>query len=368
MENANVLPEFDSHEAVVSIFDGTVGLRGFIALHSTVRGPATGGTRYAVYASETDALRDALRLSRAMTYKCALADVPYGGGKAVLIKDPDHAGSKALLRAYADRVNMLGGYFYTGQDVGISENDVAVMREVTPFVGSKAGNLGQWAALGVFHAMKASLRETLGSSSFAGRTVAVKGLGKLGFPLCEMIYRAGGNLIIADVDDAAVKRALRAFPNAKAVDPHAVHQQTVDVYSPCALGREFNEKTVGELKCKLVCGGANNQLASNKDGILLYERGIQYVPDYLANAGGLISVMDERGRGGYHRIRVMRKIKKIGETARNVIRRAAKERRPASEVADRMAESLFRVRATSHTGGRALRPARKTTSLGIIKR
>jgi leucine dehydrogenase len=351
MDIASEFAEFDGHEAVVSLFDETTGLRGFIGIHSTMRGPATGGTRYAVYETEADALRDALRLSRAMTYKCALAGVSYGGGKAVIIRTKEQK-SKALLRAYAERINLLGGRFYTGQDVGITKADVAVMQSVSPFIGTKAGDLGRWAALGVFHAMKASVKEVFGTASLQGRTVAVKGLGKLGFPLCEFIVKEGGKLIITDIDPATQKKAKNIFSDAAMLSrPNEIHGERVDIYSPCALGGEFNEKTIGQLRCAIVCGGANNQLGSARDGVRLHEKGIVYVPDYLANAGGLISVMDERNRGGYNPLRVDRAVKRIGVTAQKVIRRARREKKSTSELADHMAESIFRSRRSSIVRG-----------------
>lgn len=342
----NELPEFDAHETVISFFDKSVGLRGFIAIHNTANGPATGGTRYAYYASETEALRDALRLSRAMTYKCALADVPYGGGKAVIIRDTDTMKSKAFLKAYVRQINLLDGHFYTGQDVGMTKADIATMRQTCPFIGgTKSGDLGQWASLGVFYGMKAAALEVFGSASLRGHTVAVKGLGKLGFSLCELVYEEGGKLFISDIDSKTLDRAKHSFPDAIVVDTKAIHRQSVDIYSPCAYGSEFNKKTVNELRCALICGGANNQLSSREDGVRLHELGIVYIPDYLANAGGLISVMDEQNKGGYDRARVVRKVKNIGRTTRKLVQRSASERRATSELADQLAESIFKKKS-----------------------
>ena len=345
--NFKELPGFDNHELVVHHNDPATGLRGFIAIHNTNLGPATGGTRYWRYAGDEEALADALRLSRAMTYKCALAGVPFGGGKSVIMADPRRPKNAAFLRAYARKVDVLNGLYTTGEDVGISDSDVHVMAKESRFINGArgAGDLAPWAARGVFYGMQAALKARYGTDDMFGRTIAVKGLGKLGFFLCKLINDAGGNLIGADVSDSALRAARRAFPKMKIVRPTEIHKQEVDIYSPCALGNEFGAPTVAQLKCAIVCGGANNQLVTREDGARLHKRSILYVPDYLANAGGLINVVGEFHKGGYSRAWVEKKTKDIRSTAAKVIALSQKTRKSTSEVADELAERCFAHRS-----------------------
>ena len=341
------LPEFDDHELVFFGANKKTGLRSFIAVHNTNLGPAVGGTRFRQYRSESEALRDALRLSRAMTYKCALAKVPYGGGKGVIVADSGKLKKAELVRAYAEKVDILKDRFFTGEDVGIDEDDIRVMLTATSSIIGRPGVGGDpspWAAAGVYAAMQAALKAMYGSPDIHGRTFAVKGLGKVGFELCRLIYREGGRLIGADTDTEAVKRAMYAYPRMKIVDAGEIYKRNIDVFSPCALGGDLNLRTIPQLRCKIVCGGANNQLESPADGGRLYRRGILYIPDYLANAGGLINVVAELDKRGYDRGRVERKVKAIEGTADEVIRLSKKKDKPTSEVADRLAEDIYNHR------------------------
>lgn len=335
------------HEAVVYFSDKEVGLRGFIALHSTKPGPAVGGTRYFAYRKESDALQDVLRLSRAMTYKCALAGVPYGGGKAVIIADPNRPKSKGLLKAYARKINLLRGTFYTGEDVGLTFKDVGVMASASPYIiGRKnlAGDLGPWAALGVLGAIQVAVKQVYGSSGLRRRTFAIKGLGKVGLSLSRLIYRLGGMVYGSDIDRNAIRQARRLCPTIRIVDPVAIHRQPVDVYSPCALGGDLNWRTIVQLRCKIVCGGANNQLGTTRDGHRIFKRGILYIPDYLANAGGLINVVDELRRGGYNRNRVVRNIEHMRGTVKKILELSQQLHLPTSLVADQQAEEILSKR------------------------
>jgi len=337
-------PEFDDHEQVMPITDASLGLRGFIAIHRTTLGPATGGTRYFSYASEEEAARDALGLSRTMTYKCALAGVPYGGGKGVLMADPQWPKTVAMMRAYARKVNELGGRFTTGEDVGITEEDLRAMQEESPFINGRpdrGGELGPWAARGVFEAIKAALEVVFGDSRMASRSFAIRGLGKVGGRLCRLIVGAGGTVYVADIDPEAVRRVVGQFPQVRVVGPGEIHRQTVDVYCPCAMGGEFGEQRISELRCRAICGAANNQLVSAEDGRRLHARGILYVPDYVANAGGLINIVAEMDPAGYRREWVLEKVNAIRGTARQVLDIAAHRNEPANEVADRLAEAVF---------------------------
>jgi len=337
------IPEFHDHEAVVYLNDKKSGLRGFIGIHNTNLGPAAGGTRYWHYTSEKDALRDAMRLSRAMTYKCALARVPHGGAKGVIMANSHHRASE-LFTAYAKRVNLLRGTFSTGEDVGLTPEHLRVLEKNSPYIIGRerfAGNPSPWAAKGVFHAMRAALETTFGTDEIAGRTFAIKGLGKVGTVLCGMLYERGGRIIGADIDAARVKSVKRKYPKVEIVSPKDIHHQRVDVFAPCALGDEFSKKTIPQLRCQVVCGGANNQLTTPEDGNRLHSWGILYVPDYLANGGGLINVVAELDKRGYSRKRVERKVQGIYGTAKEIIQRSRGENKPTSEVADRLAETIF---------------------------
>jgi leucine dehydrogenase len=344
------LPEFEGHKMVSFVSDAQTGLRGFIAIHNTRLGPATGGTRYWRYDTEADALRDALKLSRAMTYKCALAGVAYGGGKAVIIRDARHPKGSALLRAYAGMINTLNGSFYTGEDVGMTERDVEFLARHSRFINGlpgRAGDPAPWAALSVFYAMESGLKAVYGTTSMRGKTFAIKGLGKVGSELARLIFEQGGDVTGADVSREAVQKAVRRFPKLKIARVRDIHTLPVNVFSPCALGGDFNGKTIPRLKCDIVCGGANNQLVSARDGERLHERGILYIPDYVANAGGLINVTEEWNGKGYHREEVARKVKEVGKTAARIIALSQRRHRPTSITADRLAEDIFTAPASA---------------------
>ncbi|MBI2643996.1 MAG: Glu/Leu/Phe/Val dehydrogenase [Candidatus Wildermuthbacteria bacterium] len=338
------LPEFDNHELVSFFSEKKSGLRGFIAIHNTNLGPAVGGTRYRQYASDIEALRDALNLSKAMTYKCALADVPYGGGKGVIIAHSRRAKTENLLYAYAQKINLLNGSLHTGEDVGIDEMDMRILLKKSPFIIGKpniAGDPSPWAAKGVFYAIKAALKLALGNSEIAGRVFAIKGLGKVGGELCHLLYENGAIIIAADVDKTKTQSMQKKFPKVKIVRPSEIHKEKVDVYSPCALGNEFTQTTVKELRCKIICGGANNQLANGKVGMLLHRKGILYVPDYLANAGGLINVVAELNPKGYNKARVEECVENISNTTEKILNLSQKEKQPTNYIADMLAEQIF---------------------------
>lgn len=338
------LPEFDGHELVLTETDEKSGLKAFIAIHNTNLGPATGGTRYWLYDSEEEALRDALRLSRAMSYKCALAGVPYGGGKGVILAHPQKPKTKELIRAYARCIDKLQGRLYTGEDVGIDPDDVRVMLEITPFIIGKPGVAGDpspWAALGVFYAIRAALKSVFGSEDISGRSFAVKGLGKCGLELARLLSEQGGEILGADINQEKIKKAKELLPKIKIVSPEEIHRQKVDLFAPCALSGDLNQKTISELRCKIVCGSANNQLSTIEDGSRLHEASILYIPDYLANAGGLVNVVAELAPGGYNKSWVEMKTEGIEATAQKIIDLSKKEMRPTSEISDGLAHEIF---------------------------
>jgi len=338
------MPEFSNHEALVFFSDKKTGLRSFVAIHSTVLGPATGGTRCFEYRSEVDGLKDALRLSRSMTYKCALAGVPFGGGKGVILIDSKRKKSMAMLRAYAKSINTLGGRFSTGEDVGLTEYEVASMEKVSPHINgpTSAGELGPWAALGVFSAMKASLQEIFGSSSFEGRTFAIKGVGKVGSILCELIYQSGGTVTIADINPSQIKKVVRKHARVRVVSSHQIHREKVDIYAPCAMGNEFTSDTISQLRCSSICGAANNQLTTPGIGEKLYGEGILYIPDYIANAGGLINAVAHLMKGEHREAWVRRKVEHIEKTAESLIELSKKLKKAPSSVADHLAEDIIK--------------------------
>ena len=343
--NVSKFPEYDNHELISYFNDAKTGLRGFIAIHNTNLGPATGGTRYFPYKSEEEALRDVLRLSRSMTYKCALANVPYGGGKAVIIANPKIKKSEKFLKAYADRINLFNGKFTTGEDVGIDVEDIDFLSSKSKFIFGRsnvAGDLGPWAALGVFYSIKASLEFIFKSSDFKNKTFAIKGLGKVGYDLLNLIYESGArHIFVADINASTLKKAKNKFPEIKIVSPSSIHQQKVDIYAPCAMGGDFNQKNIKDLRCKIICGGANNQLENNEVGSGIHKLGITYVPDYLANAGGMINVLAEHNKSGYKISWVKKKCKEIEATTREILSRAVRSGKPPLLVADLIAENRF---------------------------
>lgn len=340
--------DYDNHELVMYAHDEAAGLKCFIAIHNTTLGPATGGTRYAFYKSDLDAISDVLRLSKAMTYKCALAGVPYGGGKAVIVADRTHKNREKLFRAYAQKINTLNGRFTTGEDVGVTEKDLRVMQKNSPFINGKpnlAGDLSPWAALGVFVSMKAALKEAFGSDSLSSRTIAIKGLGKVGSHLLELISEEGGKIYGADIEEKQIKEIKKKFPKVRIVSPKEIHKMKVDVFSPCALGADVNPTSLKEFKCRIICGGANNQLLTKDLGAKLHKQGILYIPDYVANAGGLINVAGEMNPHGYSRDWVEKKVKGIGKTVRIILEKSRKDNKSTVEVSDKLAENILAAKA-----------------------
>jgi leucine dehydrogenase len=337
--------DFDGHEQVVFAADPESGLRAVIAVHDTSRGPALGGCRMWPYAGEADAVRDVLRLSRGMTYKNALAGLPLGGGKAVVIGDPRTAKSPALLRALGRAVDRLGGRYIIAEDVGTSVEDMAVVRGATTHVAGLAeggsGDPSPATAFGVFVGIRAAVRHRMQRDDLAGVHVAVQGLGHVGWHLCRLLAEAGARLSITDIRREVIDRAAFAF-NATPVEPAAITTVEADIFAPCALGAVIDDRTLPALKVAIVAGSANNQLAEDRHGEELARRGILYAPDYVINAGGVINISHEFDPGGYDRDRAFRHIAGIGDTLRTIFTRADQERMPTNRMADRVAEERFR--------------------------
>lgn len=340
-------PEFDAHEQVCFFSDEETGLRAIVAIHSTKLGPAAGGTRFKAYDKDSLAVDDALRLSRAMSYKSALAGLPVGGGKAVIIGDPARIKSRALLHAYGRFINRIGSHFATGEDVGMSVADMDTVSEVTSFVGgTSAGNsdLAAHTATGVMHGLRAVLETRLGRSDFAGVRVAVQGLGAVGWGVAERLHAAGAQLVVADIRADQVERAVQQFGAATA-PPERIHAEAVDIYAPCALGGVINLDSVPEIRASAVAGAANNQLASAEAGERLAARDILFAPDYVVNAGGIISglaaasAMPGRARLDFPPIE--ESLAAIHTRLREIFARSSSEHRPPEAVAETMAREII---------------------------
>lgn len=336
--------EFDNHEQVVFCRDAGAGLSAVIAVHSTALGPACGGCRMYPYRTTDDALNDALRLSRAMSYKNAMAGLPLGGGKAVVIGDPKVDKRPELLRAFARHVQMLGGRYRTAEDVGISLADVRIMGEVCTYTFGFSADPGPYTARGVYEGMRAAVHFKLGRGSMAGLKVAVQGIGSVGRHLCELLFAAGADLYVADVRPEAVAYAVEHF-DATPVEPALIHTLEVDVFAPCAMGGVINDETLRDLKALVVAGAANNQLAEPRHGKMLRDLGILYAPDYVVNAGGMLSA----SRDILHEFTEEQLLARIGEiyfTTQEIFDLARAEKLPTHEVADHIARQRI---AAAHT-------------------
>jgi leucine dehydrogenase len=326
------------HEQVVVCHDKSSGYRGIIAVHDTTLGPALGGTRFWKYATDEEALTDALRLSRGMTYKNAVAGLNLGGGKAVIIGDNRTPNREMIFRAHGRFVDSLGGRYVTAEDVGTSTVDMDFVHMETQYVAGLAGQSGDPSpvtAHGVFRAIQASAKQRWGSDSLERRTVAIQGCGNVGHYLAQELSAAGARLIVSDIDNERVKRVV-AETGAKPVAPDEIYRQKADVFAPCALGAIINDTTIPQLKVEIVAGGANNVLLEERHGDILEDKGILYAPDYVANAGGVINVYSELA--GWDSARALRKADEIYQTVLGVFEIAKQDGIPTYKAADRLAE------------------------------
>ena len=330
------------HEKVLFARDSTIGYRAIIAVHSTVLGPAVGGTRFWNYASEEEALTDVLRLSRGMTYKNALPGLPLGGGKAVIIGDAKNLDREAIFRAHGRFVEALGGSFVTAEDVGTSPSDMEIMRAETSHVAgllSGAGDPSPFTARGVFRAIQASAKFVRNSEDLSGVTVAIQGCGQVGYYLAKNLHAAGAKLIVSDVAPQKTLRFVEEF-NALAVQPDDIIGMTADIFAPCALGGVLNDRTIPRLRAQIVAGAANNQLLEDQHGDMLKNRGILYVPDYAGNAGGVFSGCIELL--GWKRDQALNKVDEIYDTILGILELARAEDISTNNAADRIAENRLR--------------------------
>lgn len=338
-------PFFDGHEQVMFAHDPESGFRAIVAIHNSVRGPALGGCRMWPYPDEEAALSDVLRLSRGMTYKAAMARLPLGGGKSVVLGDPRHDKSDALWRWFGGVVDTLGGRYVVAEDVG---TDVADMQEIARATSHVAGlpQLGGGdpspaTAQGVFEGMRVAARHALRRHDLEGLVVAVQGLGHVGMHLCERLHDAGAELVVSDLDEARVALARERF-GARAVAPDAILATEADILAPCALGAILDDASIPKIRARVVAGSANNQLAGDRHGDMLRQRGVTYVPDYAINAGGLIHIHHERL--GYDAEAVRRDIAGIGATVAEILERADRAAISTNLATDLIAEARFKRR------------------------
>ena len=334
-------PDFDGHEGVHMFSDAKSGLQAVIAVHNTVRGPSAGGTRLWSYADPKDAVTDALRLSKAMSYKNAMAGLSLGGGKAVIIRPETNFDRVALFEAYGRALQSTGGTYITAEDVGVSPDDMRVIKTQTDFVAgldegpAASGDPSPVTAEGVFRSLKIAVRHKMGRDSLEGLRIAIQGLGHVGYGLCEHLYAAGAKLIVTDINKAVLDRA-RSELGATIVEPDEIHAVQADVFAPCALGGAISATTLPQIKAQIIAGAANNQLASSEMGEACRKRGILYAPDYVVNAGGIINVAAEVS-GRYDPAWVSAKLDELEVTVQNIFNLAAKEGLATNIIADKLA-------------------------------
>lgn len=339
--------ETQDHEQVVRVQDAASGLTGIIAIHSTELGPAAGGLRMRSYADEAAALEDALRLSRGMTFKNAAAGLPLGGGKAVIIGDPARDKTPAMLAAFGRAVEALGGRYWTAEDMGMTPEDMAQVGTETRFVAGlsdgpfASGDPSPVTARGIFNATRTTARHRFGSSDLAGLRVAVQGLGHVGLHLCDLLHRAGAELIVSDLNDSAVAEAQARYA-ARVVAPEAILTVEAEILAPCAIGAVLNEVSIPGLRVQAVAGGANNQLATAGDGARLQARGILYAPDFIANGGGIINAATEILRIGDRPAWVAEKLEELDQTMDRTLTRAAQRGVSPNDVAEEIVAERLR--------------------------
>ena len=337
--------EAEGHEQLVVVSDAGSGLKAIIAIHDTTLGPACGGTRIWPYKSEREAMWDALRLSRAMTYKSAAADLPLGGGKGVIIADSHTQKTEALVRAYGRFVDTLGGRYLTTTDVGSTGRDMEYIKQETDYVvglpvtAGGSGDTSIMTGLGIYMGMKACAKEIWGNDSLQGKVVAMQGFGKVATHTAHHLMKEDAALVVTDVFDGALDRARDL--GLKVVKPDDIYGIDCDIFAPCALGGVINPETIPQLKCKVIAGGANNQLLSESDGEALHRMGIMYGPDYILNSGGIINVESEIS-GIYNADRAREKTERVYEIMERVISISKTEEIPSAKAADRLAEERLK--------------------------
>ncbi len=329
------------YEQLVFCQDKASGLKAIIAIHDTTLGPALGGTRMWTYNSEEDAIIDALRLARGMTYKNAAAGLNLGGGKTVIIGDPRKDKNDEMFRAFGRYIQGLNGRYITAEDVGTTVADMDLIHQETDYVTGispafgSSGNPSPVTAYGVYRGMKAAAKEAFGTDDLKGMTVAVQGIGNVSYTLCRHLHEEGAKLIVTDINQESVDRAVTEF-GARAVGVHEIFSVECDIFSPNALGAIINDETIPQLRCRVIAGAANNQLKEERHGDQIHEMGMIYAPDYVINAGGVINVADELY--GYNRERAMKKVETIYDNIERVFEISKRDNIPSYVAANRMAE------------------------------
>ena len=337
---------FDAHERVVFCHDAGSGLHAIIAIHSTALGPAAGGCRLWRYANDDDALTDVLRLSQGMSYKNAMAGLEFGGGKAVIMKSDSFDGSPALFEKFGDCVEELQGRYVTAEDVGMSVAIMEMIARRTKYVSGlplKAGRAGgdpsPKTAFGIFRGIEAAVRHRRNGADVAVLTVAVQGVGNVGYHLCRYLHEAGASLVVADIDADKVARVVQEF-SARTVSFERILDQQADVIAPCALGAVFNEQNIPQIGAEIIAGGANNQLTTDEDGLRLKKAGILYAPDYVINAGGIINVACEY-YGNASDADVDEMVEAIGPRLTQIFEESERTGEPTNAIADRQARRII---------------------------
>jgi leucine dehydrogenase len=339
MDLFSKMEEYD-YEQLILCQDKSTGLKAIIAIHDTTLGPALGGTRICEYESDEEAIEDALRLARGMTYKNAAAGLNLGGGKAVIIGDPRKIKSEALFRAFGRFVEGLNGRYITGEDMNATQEDASYINCETEYIvglETGSGNPSPVTAYGVFKGIQAALNEVYGSDDLTGKTVAIQGLGAVGRRLAERLHEAGAKLYVTTRDKAKIDKAVAEL-GATAVSLDEIYGVECDVFSPCARGAIINDKTIEQFKCKIIAGAANNQLAESRHGDMLHEKGILYVPDYIINSGGVINIIDDISGREYNRENAMKNTARIYDSCKKVFEIAKRDNIPTYKAADIMAE------------------------------
>jgi len=330
----------DGHEQVVFFQDSNCGLKAIVAIHDTTLGPALGGARMWTYASEDEAIKDALRLAKGMTFKAAAAGLKLGGGKAVIMGNPKEDKSELLFRAFGRCVNTLGGRYITAEDVGTDVIDMEYVYMETPYVTGVdtahggSGNPAPFTAYGVYQGIKSALEFKTGKKSCKDLKIAVQGLGQVGWNLAKMLVKEGAIVFATDIDSELCKRAKDELKIQEIVHPDEIYSVNCDIFTPCALGSVINDKTIDQLKCKIIAGAANNQLDQESHGDILQKKGILYAPDYIVNAGGLINVYVELE--GYSRERALRLCRSVYYNTKKVCKIAQEENISTHVAADRL--------------------------------
>jgi leucine dehydrogenase len=346
MLTVNEIPT-KGYEKVLEIIDPQVGLHGFIAVHNTQLGPALGGTRIFPYKTREDALSDVLRLAKGMTYKSALIEDGLGGGKSVIIADPNKDKTEKLLMAFGEALNLFQGKYIIAEDVGTNTEDMMVIRKVSPYVSAlptekSSGDPSRFTAWGVYQGMRAIAQVLWGNSNLRGKRILIQGIGSVGKRLTDLLFWEGAELILSDIDAKKI-HTMALMDGAAEVEPNKILDVECDIFAPCALGGILNEKTIPKLKCKAVAGSANNQLLTEEDGERLRKRGIIYAPDFVINAGGIINAAAEFEPGGYNPKVSRDRVNRIYDTLLEIFTKAELEVKSTNQVANELAEYKLKM-------------------------